>query len=46
VRVGLVELPLLLIRRTFAEERVTFGGGLLAKVGHGAFGGDVGDVVA
>ena len=46
VRVGLVELPLLLIRRAFAQERVTLGGGLLAEVGHGAFGGDVGDVVA
>lgn len=46
VGVGLVELPLLLVWRAFAEERVAFGGGLMAEVGHGAFGGDVGDVVA
>jgi hypothetical protein len=45
VWIGLEEFPLLLVWRAFAEERVAFGSGLLAEVGHGAFGGDVGDLV-
>jgi hypothetical protein len=45
VGVGLVELPLLLAWGTFAEEGVAFGGCLLAKIGHGGFGGDMGDFV-
>jgi hypothetical protein len=46
VRVGLIELPLLLAWSAFAEERVAFGGGLLGEVGHRAFGADVRDVIA
>jgi len=46
VRVGLVELPLLLAWGAFAEEGIAFGGRLLAEVGHGGFGGDMGDVAS